>query len=76
MPKRELSGREKQILAMTAGGQTTRMIADALGLARVTVEDDLRHAGRKLGAINRIHTVVIAIKEGLIEPQRAAIVED
>ncbi len=56
-PVRILSQREKEILGMAAKGMSNPAIAEALGLASITVGKTLSNAYRKLGAKNRVEAL-------------------
>lgn len=61
-----ITSRERQILIMKANGLQSKQIAAALGIHRRTVEAHIASAKVKLGAKTTVHTVVMAIKRGLI----------
>jgi len=61
-----LSGREKEILALFARGQSAKRIAIALGLSPRTVEAHSASIIRKLAAENRMHAVAMAIDAGVV----------
>jgi len=48
-----LTGREREVLAFAAAGNTTKLIAFELGIADATVRVLLKRAAKKLGARNR-----------------------
>lgn len=48
-----LTGREQEILALIAQGKRNQQIADALGIARYTVETHLKNIFRKLRVQSR-----------------------
>ncbi len=48
MPVPELSAIEEKIVLLVASGESTRAVADGLGLSHKTVEWHLLRAGRKL----------------------------
>jgi len=62
----ELSGREREILALVAVGETGATIARDLHISSATVETHIRHCLAKLGARNRTHAVLLAVKAGEI----------
>ena len=62
----QLTRREREILALVAMGQTGPAIARELHISLATVETHIRHCLEKLGANNRPHAVLLAIKRGEI----------
>jgi DNA-binding NarL/FixJ family response regulator len=61
-----LSGREREVLALLAGGKQYRCIGRRLGISQETVRTHVENAGRKLGAATRTHAVAIALRRCLI----------
>jgi len=61
-----LTPREVDVLHYVACGKTDQEIAHILGLGHYSVKDHLANARRKLGAANRAHSVMIAIRDGHI----------
>jgi DNA-binding CsgD family transcriptional regulator len=59
-----LTRREREILALAAGGRTAREIAAHLVLSPTTVETHLRNAARRLEARNRAHAIALALSRG------------
>jgi len=64
---KHLTHREIQILALVAEGQTNKAIGGRLGIALQTVKNKAADINRKLGAHNRAHAVVIAMREGFLK---------
>jgi two-component system, NarL family, response regulator len=64
---KELTDRELEILKRVAGGTSNKEIATSLGLTEPTVKSHLKNVMTKLGANDRTHAVMIAIKRGLME---------
>jgi DNA-binding CsgD family transcriptional regulator len=64
--KSVLTRREREVLAMVAMGRSSSLIAAALGVAPSTVESHIRHCLQKLGAQNRAHAIVLALRAGEI----------
>jgi len=62
-----LSGREKEVLALLAAGDTNGEVAESLGISSETVRNHTRNARRKLGARSRSHAIAIAITVGQLE---------
>ena len=65
-PGDRLSERELVILAKMAEGQTNKEIADALGLAEVTVKKQVQGIIAKLRASDRTHATITALRLGII----------
>jgi DNA-binding NarL/FixJ family response regulator len=63
----ELSERELEILQRVATGTSNREIASALALSEATVKSHMKNVMAKLGANDRTHAVMIAIKRGFID---------
>ena len=61
-----LTPREVDVLHYVACGKTDQEIGHILGLGHYSVKDHLANARRKLGAANRAHSVMIAIRDGHI----------
>ena len=61
-----LSQREQAVLRLIADGLPNKQIGTALGLAPRTVKGYVNSAMNKLGADNRSHAVVAAIRRGLL----------
>ncbi len=62
-----LTGREKDCLVWTAAGKTSSETAQILGISENTVNHYLSAAAAKLGATNKAHAVVKAIKQGILD---------
>ena len=63
-----LSGRERDVLARLAAGDSTDDAAVVLAMSPHTVRTHLRNIMRKLEARSRAHAVAIALCDGTIEP--------
>jgi len=63
----QLTGRERDVLALVAQGCSNRQAADRLGIADETVKSYLSNIMQKLHASDRTHAVVIAMQRGLLE---------
>lgn len=61
-----LSDREVQVLLGASAGHTNRAIGRALDLSHETVQAHLRSIFGKLGATDRTHAVVIAMRRGYL----------
>lgn len=62
-----LTDRERVSLEWAARGKTAAETAEILGISHDTVEQHLRSAMRKLGAVNKTQAAVLAVKVGLID---------
>jgi LuxR family transcriptional regulator, regulator of acetate metabolism len=62
--RRALTQREREILHLAASGHTNGAIGERLGVSPQTVKNLLRHAFRRLGAYDRTHAVILALKAG------------
>jgi DNA-binding CsgD family transcriptional regulator len=62
----ELSGREREVVELSAGGKTAGEIAGILNISQRTVHAHLQNASDKLRALNKTHTVVEALRYGQI----------
>lgn len=63
-----LSRREREVLIAVARGQTSREVADALGLSVRTVETHRRNIGEKLGLHGVAELTRYALRQRLVEP--------
>lgn len=61
-----LSLREKEVLQWTLEGKTAWEIGRILGISDQTVVRHLGHAAQKLGCVNKVQTVAMALRLGLI----------
>lgn len=61
-----LTGRERQVIQLSAEGLTSAEIARRLGLSARTVNQYIDNVARKLGTKNRTHAVAEAIRKGLL----------
>jgi two-component system, NarL family, response regulator LiaR len=62
----QLTNRERQILALIAGGRSNKRIALELGIAEKTVKTHVGHVLAKLGVSDRTQAAVLAVQEGLV----------
>ncbi|MDX6699106.1 MAG: two-component system, NarL family, nitrate/nitrite response regulator NarL [Solirubrobacteraceae bacterium] len=62
-----LTGREREILALTADGHSAPDIAEKLTLSPTTVRTHLQHLYDKLGVSDRAAAVAEAMRRGLLE---------
>jgi DNA-binding NarL/FixJ family response regulator len=64
----ELTAREREVMALAAGGQSNHEIAGRLFLSPLTVRTHVQRAMMKLHARDRAQLVVIAYQTGLVRP--------
>lgn len=64
--RRPLSGREVQVLALAAEGNTVQETADALGTSFFTVQTQMQDILRSLGASSKAHAVMLGLRSGVI----------
>ncbi|MER6344968.1 response regulator transcription factor [Streptomyces sp. NPDC001595] len=64
----ELTGREREVMALAAEGKSNTEIAEDLFLSPLTVRTHIHRAMTKLGARDRAQLVVIAYQSGLVQP--------
>lgn len=62
----DLTNRELEVLRLIRDGCRNKEIADRLAIAETTVNFHIKNAVGKLGAKDRTHAVIIALKRGLI----------
>ena len=62
----DLTPREGEVLRQCALGKSNKEIAEALGIGEQTVKTHVGHVLAKLGAENRGHATVEALKRGLV----------
>jgi non-specific serine/threonine protein kinase len=60
-----LSKREREVVAMVAGGMTNRQIADRLFIAERTAEGHVERIRNKLGVRSRTEVATWAIEHGI-----------
>ncbi|MEU7638694.1 MULTISPECIES: response regulator [unclassified Streptomyces] len=64
-----LTGREREVLVLVAGGLSNDEIAEQLDVSPLTVKTHVNRAMAKLGARDRAQLVVIAYESGLVRPR-------
>ncbi|MFJ3280999.1 response regulator [Streptomyces halstedii] len=64
-----LTGREREVLVLVAGGHSNDQIAERLAVSPLTVKTHVNRAMAKLGARDRAQLVVIAYESGLVRPR-------
>jgi DNA-binding NarL/FixJ family response regulator len=67
-PTDPLTARELEIVKLVAEGHTSDEIAEALVIAKKTVEHHRSHILEKLGMRDRVDLTRYAIRRGLVEP--------
>jgi DNA-binding NarL/FixJ family response regulator len=68
---RELTDREREVLALVAGGLSNEEIAGHLVISPATARTHVSRAMTKLGARDRAQLVVLAYESGLVTPGSA-----
>jgi two-component system, NarL family, response regulator LiaR len=63
---RKLTDRQLLVLRMIAQGRSTEEIARQLGVSANTIKKHVDLILLNLGAVNRTHAAVIAMREGLL----------
>jgi DNA-binding NarL/FixJ family response regulator len=64
----ELTDREREVMALAAGGLSNEQIAERLVVSSATAKTHISRAMIKLGARDRAQLVVIAYESGLVRP--------
>ena len=59
----DLSSREVDVLKLVAGGNSNKKIASRLFISVDTVKTHIQSIIKKLGARNRTHAVILAMKK-------------
>ncbi len=67
LPRSGLSVREIEVLQLVAGGNRSKEIAFRLSISEATVNAHIKHILEKLGAGDRAHAVVIALRRGFMQ---------
>jgi DNA-binding NarL/FixJ family response regulator len=70
----QLTAREREVVALVAGGLSNDEIAERLTLSVATVKTHVAHAMGKLGARDRAQLVVLAYETALVTPGRGEII--
>jgi NarL family two-component system response regulator LiaR len=68
-PLDQLTGREREVLALIAQGRANKRIALELGISEKTVKAHVGHVLAKLGVADRTQAAMLAVREGLVEPR-------
>jgi DNA-binding NarL/FixJ family response regulator len=61
----QLTGRERDVLALIANGRSNKRIAFELGISEKTVKTHVGHVLAKLGVTDRTQAAVLAVQAGL-----------
>ena len=62
-----LSLREIEVLRLVAAGNANKVVADELGITEDTVKGHMKNILSKLGANDRTHAVLIAMRRGFLD---------
>lgn len=62
----QLTGREREVLALIARGRANKRIALELGISEKTVKTHVGHVLAKLGVTDRTQAALLAVQEGLV----------
>jgi LuxR family transcriptional regulator of spore coat protein len=62
-----LTSRETEILGWIANGYSAKETAQSIGIAPRTVERHIENLRLKMRARNRVHLIVRAVREGILE---------
>ena len=65
-----LTGRELEILSLVAAGLTSNAVSNRLHISHKTVENHKQRIFAKLGVQNQAHAVSVALRSGLMRPER------
>jgi DNA-binding NarL/FixJ family response regulator len=65
---REITDREREVLALVAGGMSNDEIAEHLVISRATARTHVSRIMTKIGARDRAQLVVLAYESGLVTP--------
>jgi DNA-binding NarL/FixJ family response regulator len=63
----ELTARECEVLRLVAIGNANKEVAARMGISEETVKTHMKNVMTKLGARDRTHAVVVAMKRGIID---------
>lgn len=63
----DLTEREREVLALIAGGDTNARIAEILHISMGTVKNHSKSIYQKLNVHTRVEAVLVALKHGLVE---------
>jgi DNA-binding NarL/FixJ family response regulator len=65
-----LTGRELEVLRALASGANRNAIAQRLGISPKTLRNHISNTYHKLGVHDRAQAMIVAVREGLVEPTR------
>ena len=65
-----LTSRELEILSLVGGGLTSKGVSNRLHISHKTVENHKQRIFAKLGVQNQAHAVSVAMRTGLMRPER------
>lgn len=65
-PNPDLTGREREVLALVARGLTNQQIADELVLSRDTIRNHVASILSKLGVHSKLQAVAVGVRRGLV----------
>jgi two-component system, NarL family, response regulator LiaR len=68
-PGRDLTGREREVLALVARGRQNKAIARELGVSERTVKTHVSNILGKLGLDDRTQAALYAVRTGLVGPE-------
>ncbi len=63
---RKITRREYEVLSLVAEGYSNKLIAATLVISERTVKNHLSNIASKLGALDRTHAVVTALRMGVL----------
>jgi LuxR family quorum sensing-dependent transcriptional regulator len=67
-PGYKLTAREREALTWAAQGKSAWEIGEILNITKRTVDEHIQNATRKLGAVNRVQAVAVALRDRIITP--------
>jgi DNA-binding NarL/FixJ family response regulator len=63
----DLSARELEVLRSVSRGWSNKIVGDKLSISEDTVKGHMRESLSKLGANDRLHAVMIALRHGILD---------
>ncbi len=61
----KLTEREREVLRLIVNGQTSKEIADNLGISKLTVDTHRKHIQQKLGVSKQVDLLKLAMQSGM-----------